>query len=184
MIDCKPLPIEGLFLCESNQIDDNRGSFSRLFCRNEMEVSSGGIHIKQINTSKNKQKGTIRGMHYQQPPYGEVKIVQCLSGRVFDVAVDVRLGSSTFMQYYAVELSGEDNKAIIIPKGFAHGFQTLQDNTQLLYFHSEFYVPNSDTGLNPFDEKIDINWPMPVSVISDKDKNASMLGDGFKGIKL
>tara|TARA_B110000858_G_C17733575_1_gene441347 strand:+ start:328 stop:873 length:546 start_codon:yes stop_codon:yes gene_type:complete len=175
-------PIEGLYLVELNSIEDSRGSFSRIFCSNELKNVMSNQNIVQINISKNNQKGLIRGIHYQKKPNAEVKLINCIKGKVYDVVVDLRINSKTFLQWCSYELSQDDNKMLIIPKGCAHGFQTLSENSNLLYFHSEFYSPDKEEGINYNDPVISIKWPLLISEVSKKDKEFKFLNNNFKGI--
>ncbi len=167
--------INGLYILDRRIYTDNRGSFSRILCQGEMKDLNLNSDIKQINLSKTIKSGTIRGMHYQEQPASEDKYIICIKGSVFDVALDVREDSSTHLKWDSVVLSSSDNKMIYIPKGVAHGFQSLEDESWLLYLHTENHTPQSEMGLNPLDPKLNIKWPKPVSVISDKDLNREKL---------
>ena len=135
-----------------------------------------------MNHSFTTSKGTIRGMHYQLPPFREIKMVRCIVGAVFDVIIDIRKGSKTFLQWMGVELTAANKKMLYIPEGFAHGFQTLTDNCELLYHHSEFYNPGAESGIRHDDPLINISWPTPLTVISDRDRTHVLLNESFKGI--
>ena len=135
-----------------------------------------------MNHSFTTHKGTIRGMHYQAAPYREIKMIRCIAGAVFDVIIDIRRDSPTFLRWFGVELSARNKKMLYIPEGFAHGFQSLADNTELLYHHSEFYTPGSEGGIRYDDEKAAIKWPLPLSVISERDANHPYIDKNFKGI--
>ncbi len=174
--------LEDVFILEPDYFTDERGGFARLYCQQELSKFYPGLEIKQINHSINRLAGTIRGMHFQYPPNDEIKFVKCTKGAVLDVVVDIRKGSKTFLKYLAVELTSNNNKMLCIPKGVAHGFQTLQDDTELLYLHSAFYTPNNEGGLNFGDSKLNIDWVLPVQNISERDLNFKMLEDSFKGI--
>ena len=174
--------IEGLYTIDLNPFKDDRGSFGRTFCENEFKSIGFNDRFVQINHSFNTQKGTLRGMHFQLPPYGETKLIRCIAGMAFDVAVDLRKNSLTFLQWEGVELSAENKRMILIPKGFAHGFITLEDNTELLYHHTEFYIPEADTGFNYNDSRVNINWPIPIEKISEKDRILPDIEDSFEGI--
>lgn len=175
-------PIEGLYLVELNSAEDSRGSFTRVFCSNELKNVMNNQNIVQINISKNNQKGLIRGIHYQKKPNAEVKLINCIKGKIYDVVVDLRISSKTFLQWRSYELSQDDNKMLIIPKGCAHGFQTLTENSNLLYFHSEFYSPDQEEGINYNDPIIKIKWPLPIREVSNRDKEFKFLNNNFKGI--
>lgn len=176
-------PLEGLYEVCKTTLSDTRGSFSRLFCEQDFEPIRAGLHFTQINLSETRQQGTVRGMHYQTPPNSEAKLIRCLRGRVFDVAVDVRAGSPTFMQWHATELSEDNDLAVFIPEGFAHGFQALTDDVQLLYLHTAPWAPSCEAGLRHDDPRMAIAWPLPVSMISDKDRGYPLIDEGFEGVR-
>lgn len=164
--------IDGLYIIDQELRTDERGYFSRNFCYDEILKATGiKFNIKQINQSLSKEKGILRGMHFQIEPKAETKIVQCLSGRIFDVAVDIRKESSTYGQWVATELSNENKKLFFIPKGFAHGFMTLTENCLMQYYLSEFYAPDCERGLRWDDPFLNIEWPMKPKLLSEKDKN-------------
>ncbi len=167
--------IEGLFCIETNSFFDTRGSFTRFYCAKEFEEMGISMPIAQMNSSMTIQKGAVRGMHYQQSPFAEIKLVRCIQGSCYDVAVDLRKDSATYLQYHSEVLSPENNKALYIPEGFAHGFQALEDTTCLIYMVSEFYTPNAEAGLNYADPKINIKWPLEITNISEKDANYPFL---------
>ena len=154
---------------------DNRGFFIKLFCKENFSKKLNNINIKKINYSFNKKKGTIRGLHYQDNPYSEQKILYCLKGKIFDVIVDIRKSSKNYLKYKKFTLEEKKNEVLIIPKGFAHGFQTLTNNCKILYFHSDLYKKKFEKGINPMDSKIRINWPIKKVIISKKDKNRKFL---------
>jgi dTDP-4-dehydrorhamnose 3,5-epimerase len=178
------LSISGLSIIHYNAFRDERGSFKRIFCVDSCKEILGDRKIIQINSSSNTDIGTVRGMHMQTAPAAELKIVQCVRGRVWDVAVDLRQGSSTFLYYNAVELSEDDDKAYVIPEGFAHGYQVLEAPSELLYFHTHGYAPDYGVTVNPIDPRINIHWPLPIQTLSKKDKNQSFLSDDFQGYQL
>ncbi len=163
-------------------IEDERGFFARTFCRREFEDHGLNPDLVQCNISFNHKKGTLRGMHYQAPPHAEAKLVRCTAGAVYDVIVDLRHKSPTFMQWHAEELSADNHRMIYIPEGFSHGFQTLIDNTEVIYHHSAYYSPEYERGLKFNDPALAIVWPLPVSAISAKDQNRSLLGNNLQGI--
>ena len=175
-------PLQGLYEINTNSLDDSRGRFSRLFCEQELSVIRSRLHFTQINLSDTKQKGTLRGLHFQHAPEAEAKLIRCLRGRVFDVAVDIRKGSSTFLQWHALELSESNNAAIFIPEGFAHGFQSLSDDVQLLYMHTAPWSQEHESGLRHDDPKIAIRWPLTITNISDRDANFSFVQADFAGV--
>src|SRR4051812_22242680 len=153
--------IAGIWIAESSVHQDDRGAFSRLFCANEEAAVVGNRKIVQINHSQTRAVGAVRGMHYQKPPHAEMKIVRCLRGRVLDVAVDLRKGSPTFLKWAAVELTPASRLAFIIPEGCAHGFQVLEENSELLYLHTAFYTPAVEGAVRYDDPAIGIDWPLP-----------------------
>ena len=163
--------IVGLYIIEAEPIKDNRGYFAKIF--DIKEFKKNGIDFKLVGANKsfNAKKGTLRGMHFQKAPKSEDKIVQCIKGAIFDVAVDMRPKSKTYGKWIAVELTEDNNKMFLIPKGFAHGFQTLADSCEVMYFMSEHYSPKHASGLRWDDPFLKIKWPLPVSVLSEKDKN-------------
>lgn len=163
--------IKGLYVIEQELKSDQRGYFSRNFCFEEFFKATGvEFNIKQINQSWNKKVGTLRGMHMQIPPKSEDKIIQCLYGKVFDVAVDLRKGSKTYGQWVGEELSADNKKMFLIPKGFAHGLLTLTENCLMQYFLSEFYSPEYEKGFSWNDPYINIKWPIEPKIMSEKDK--------------
>ena len=163
---------------------DHRGMFARLFCQNEMEQLGVRKPIRQINHSLTKKKGAVRGMHFQHPPKAEIKIVICLRGSVFDVLIDLRKDSDTFLNWHGEILSAQNRKMMVIPEGFAHGFQTLEADTELLYLHTEFFSPEHESGVRYDDPMINISWSLEITEISKKDQNYPLLSADFKGIQL
>lgn len=179
-----PLDIAGAAILESDRHGDQRGGFARWFCERELTEVLNGATIRQINHSTSSQRGTVRGMHFQHAPQAEKKIIRCLAGRIFDVVLDLRSGSTTFLQWRAVELSGEDDRALLIPEGCAHGFQTLTDQVQMLYLHTAFYAPELEGAVSYQDPLVQINWPLPVTVVSEKDRQHPNLPSIFLGVTL
>jgi dTDP-4-dehydrorhamnose 3,5-epimerase len=177
-------PITGLFVVESPMFGDARGRFSRVFCERERAPAIGGRTIRQANVSSTAELGTVRGMHYQHAPRSEMKIVRCIQGRVFDVAVDLRRGSPTFLRWHGVELSPESGLAFIIPEGCAHGFQVLESNSSLLYFHTEFYSPEHEGGVRHDDPRVGIAWPLRSANLSSRDASHPLLDESFLGVHL
>jgi len=173
---------QGLYLLEPTPYKDERGEFYRVFCEDELQEIFPNNNIKQINHSVNYKKGVFRGLHYQHTPDCEIKMVKCIKGKIVDIVVDIRRASPTFLQTFSVELSEENKKMIYIPKGFAHGFQTMEDDTQLLYLHSNLYTPNNEDALNIEDPLLNINLPLDIIEISKKDKEHKFIDDSFKGI--
>jgi dTDP-4-dehydrorhamnose 3,5-epimerase len=164
------LPLSGLALAHSTAHADSRGAFMRLFCEQSLSLLLNGKHIVQINHSCTGQVGAVRGMHYQKSPYAEMKLIRCLRGAVYDVAVDMRPASQTYLQHHAVEMRANDGQLFIIPEGFAHGFQALESDTELLYLHTAMYAPEAEDGLLHDDPLLAIKWPHPVTDISARDK--------------
>lgn len=162
--------IAGAYLIDIEPITDERGFFARSWCRQEFEKRGLNLGIAQCNISFNKKRGTLRGMHYQVEPYMETKIVRCTAGAIYDVIVDLRPESSMFRKWIAVELSAENRRMLYIPPGVAHGFQTLADDTEILYQISEFYHPDSSRGVRWDDPAFGIKWPSADRVISEKDR--------------
>lgn len=177
-------PIDGLKIVEHQLRGDNRGFLARLFCAEELATAGWNSPIAQINQTLTQKQGTVRGLHYQQPPNAEVKLVTCLHGAIWDVAVDFRAGSPTFLQWHAEELSAANHRALLIPEGFAHGFQTLCDDCELIYLHSRAYTPEAEAGLNPKDPMISIRWPLAITELSTRDAQHPMLNHQFKGVAL
>ncbi len=175
-------PLKDACVIELSPIFDDRGLFVRSFCKEELSACGLKKEIVQINQSITQKKGTFRGFHYQLNPYSETKIVRCISGSVFDIIIDIRQGSPTFMQSYGIELSEKNFKMIYIPEGFAHGFQTLTDNCILMYLHTEYYTASNEAGLNYKDSLLNIQLPLPLNQISDKDNNYKFLNSNFKGL--
>ncbi len=176
--------IDGLFTLETNFYSDERGSFSRIFCQDELKEILKEQIIKQVNHSITNTKGTVRGLHFQYAPNIETKIVKCIRGSILDVVVDIRKDSETFLEVFMVELNEENQKMIVIPKGFAHGFQTLEDNTELLYFHTSIYTPSNEGALSINDPLLKIHWPLDIINLSDRDKEHKYIDDNFKGIEI
>lgn len=176
-------PIQGLFIIEPFLFEDNRGWFFRSYCKNEFKKIGFDKEWVQMNDSFTKQKGTIRGLHFQYPPAAESKLVRCIKGSIFDVAVDLRQGSPTFFKWFGVELSEKNKKILFIPEGFAHGFQALTDDCEVLYNHSNFYSKENESALRYNEPRIGVRWPLPLSVISDRDANHPLLTNDFNGIK-
>lgn len=176
-------PLAGAYVIELEPLLDERGLFARAFCEREFAAIGFHKHIVQINHSVTMGKGAIRGMHYQLPPVCETKIVRCVHGEIFDVMVDLRAGSPTFLKWHGVELSKENMRIVFIPEGFIHGFQTLSNNAELIYHHSEFYSPEHEHGFRFDDPALAIKWPLPAGAISAKDQSYRLMDSSFKGIE-
>jgi dTDP-4-dehydrorhamnose 3,5-epimerase len=174
--------LPGSYLVELNPIGDDRGWFARTFCKNEFKKIGHDKEWVQMNHSFTSASGTVRGMHFQKSPHQEIKMVRCISGAIFDVIVDIRKDSPHFLKWFGAELSAANKKMIYIPEGFAHGFQTLTENCELIYHHTAFYEPLAEGGLNLIDPKINIKWPKEITVISKRDQSHELITDNFKGI--
>lgn len=164
-------PLAGSYVIEQEPKGDDRGFFARFFCRNEFGEHDLDTDIVQINNSLSRQKGTLRGMHYQLPPQAETKIVRCIRGRLWDVMLDLRSDSPTFGHWYGEDLTAENRKMLYIPKGFAHGFITLEGDTEILYLVTEFYAPDHERTVRWNDPKFGVEWPLAPVVLSDKDRD-------------
>jgi len=180
-INFEKLPLPGAFTIHPDQFEDDRGAFSRLFCAVEFEATGLKKPIVQINHSATARKGTVRGLHYQVFPACESKIIRCIKGRIFDVMVDLRVDSPNFMHWHAFELSENNRQMVLIPEGVAHGFQSLTDDVELIYLHTQLYSPQHERGLKFDDPSLDIQWPLPLACISPRDEKFPLLHD-FKGI--
>ncbi len=163
-------PLKGAYVVELEKREDERGFFARAFCVDEFAAHGLNTTVKQSNLSGSAQKGTTRGLHYQVSPMGEVKFIRCIKGAVFDVLVDMRPESSTYKQWFGLELSADNQKAIYIPEGFAHGHQTLEDDSQIMYLTSQVYSPEHERGVRWDDPAIHVQWPLTPTVVSDKDQ--------------
>ncbi|HUD10010.1 MAG TPA: dTDP-4-dehydrorhamnose 3,5-epimerase [Patescibacteria group bacterium] len=164
-------PLNGLKIIEPDQFEDNRGYFLKSFEKKVFSEQEIDFTIVQINHSFNLAKGTLRGMHFQVEPFAQAKLVFCQRGKAFDVAIDLRKDSATYKKWYGLELSQETKQILYIPKGFAHGFQTLEDNTEVIYFISNEYSKEHESGVKWNDPVFAVNWPLEPTVIADKDKN-------------
>ena len=170
-----PTPLAGACVIEPELLEDERGFFARSFCQNEFRAHGLNPVVAQCNVSFNRKRGTLRGLHYQAEPHADAKLVRCTRGAVWDVIVDVRKGSPTARKWHAVELTAENRRALYIPAGFAHGFQTLEDDTEILYQMSEFYHPDLARGLRWDDPKLGIGWPLPDPILSPRDRAYALL---------
>ena len=163
-------PLAGAVVIEPERYEDERGFFARTWCQEEFAAHGLSPHVVQCNISYNRHKGTLRGMHYQLPPFAEEKLVRVTQGRIYDVIVDLRPNSETFLHWFGVELSQENRFALYAPQGFAHGFETLADDTEVFYQMSEFYAPEYGRGLRWNDPLINITWPEPIEMIAERDR--------------
>lgn len=179
-----PSFIDGLYTIRPEPFTDSRGWFARTYCKEEFKQIGHTVDWVQINHSFTQKKGTVRGMHYQIPPFDEIKLIRCISGSVYDVAIDIRQKSKTFLKWFGVELSEENQRMIYIPAGFAHGFLSLTENCQLLYHHSAFYTPGHEGAIRFDDPIVNIKWPIEIMELSKKDSEHKILEKNFKGIEL
>ena len=178
------LPLAGLKLVERQRLGDARGFLSRLFCAEELGAAGWKQPIVQINHTHTARCGTVRGVHFQCPPHAEMKLVSCIRGEVWDVAIDVRAGSETLLHWHAERLSADNGRALLIPEGFAHGFQALTNDVELLYCHSAAYTATAEAGLNAKDPKLAIPWPLQITELSSRDARHPMLNEQFAGVAL
>lgn len=177
--------LDGLYILDRNILGDHRGYLERLFCQEELNTIFLEKKIVQINHTLTKKKGTIRGLHFQYPPYAEGKLISCLQGEIFDVAVDLRRNSPTFLHFHSEILSATNHRSLFIPEGFAHGFQTLTENCEMMYFHTESYQVDAEGGLNALDPYLAINWPLAVTEQSVRDQQHGMINHKtFQGLTL
>lgn len=175
-------PLAGSYVIGLEPFSDSRGWFARTYCKNEFQQIGHEKEWVQLNHSFTSLKGSVRGMHYQLAPYSEIKMVRCIAGAVYDVIIDLRKASPTFLQWFGMELSAENKKMLYIPEGFAHGFQALADNCELLYHHTEFYTPAAEAGIRYNDPAIHIQWPLALTEISERDAQHPLLDAHFKGV--
>jgi dTDP-4-dehydrorhamnose 3,5-epimerase len=179
-----PTSIADLVVAESKAFKDERGAFARLFCEQALSSVLGGRKILQINHSCTQVIGAVRGLHFQHAPHAEMKLVRCLKGKVWDVAVDLRPQSPSYKRWFAQELSPQNAHMMVIPEGFAHGFQVLEAGSELLYLHTAFYKPESEGGVRHHDPELGIAWPLPVTDISVRDSSYAYIDTRFRGIVL
>lgn len=179
--DTRPTPLAGLVVVQRQVREDARGFFSRLYCSQELAAAGFALPVAQINHTLTVRRGAVRGLHFQHPPHAEDKFVSCLRGEVFDVAVDLRRGSPTFLHWHAEVLSAANRKSLLIPQGFAHGFQALADDCELIYLHSQPYACAAEGALNVNDPALAIAWPMAITDISERDAQHARITSGFMG---
>lgn len=179
-----PTPLIGLMLVQRMAIEDHRGFLSRFYCVEEFADAGINKPIAQINHTLTRTKGAVRGLHFQHPPHAEIKLVSCLKGEVWDVAVDLRRESATFLQWHGEILSAANRKSLLIPEGFAHGFQALTEDCELIYLHTATYHPESEGALNVADQKLSIAWPLPIDDLSERDRKHTFIQSDFHGIAL
>jgi dTDP-4-dehydrorhamnose 3,5-epimerase len=176
--------LSGLYSVQATRLEDERGFLERLFCAEEFAAAGWRGPIAQVNHSYTRRRGAVRGLHFQHPPCAELKLVSCLRGEVFDVAVDLRRGSPTLLHWHAELLSAGNARALLIPRGFAHGFQALSQDCELLYLHSSPYAPQAEGALNVRDPRLAIAWPEPIAELSARDAGHPLLGSGYIGIEV
>lgn len=181
-LDIHMTPLPGLKIVVRKPLGDSRGYLERMFCLDELHDVLGERRVVQINHTLTQAKGTVRGMHFQYAPHAEMKFVSCLRGAVFDVAVDLRKDSPTFLRWHAELLSADNHKTFAIPEGFAHGFQTLTDDCEMLYLHTAAYAPGAEAGLNPQDTRLAIAWPLPIGEMSPRDALRAPIATDFEGV--
>jgi len=177
-----PTHLAGVFVIETTLRHDARGAFARLYCERELAAVITHRRIVQINHSRTHAMGAVRGLHYQRAPHAEMKLVRCLKGRVWDVAIDLRAGSPTFLQWHAEELAACDARMLVIPEGCAHGFQVLETDSELLYLHTAYYAPAAEAGLRWDDPRLGIAWPLAMTDLSERDRRHPLLTPDFAGI--
>lgn len=180
----RPTDIQGVLVVETTPFADHRGAFARFFCADELAPVLGKRRIVQINHSRTRRVGAVRGMHFQRPPHAEIKLVRCVRGRVFDVALDLRKGSPAFLRWHAEELDPVSARMLVIPEGCAHGFQVLEEESELLYLHTEYYRPESEAGCSPVDPALAIRWPLPVVDLSERDAAHPLVTSAYRGVPL
>ena len=184
MLTLSKLTLRDALLIKSKPLGDHRGCFARLFCQKELGEILGNKTIVQSNYSFSKVKGTIRGLHYQTAPAAEIKFVRCIQGSFFDVIVDLRYDSPTFLLWHGETLKAGDLKMVMVPEGFAHGLQTLEDDSAAMYLHTDYYTPEYEGGVRFNDPKINIKWPLSPAEVSEKDQNQQLIPNDYKGISL
>jgi dTDP-4-dehydrorhamnose 3,5-epimerase len=180
--DVTDTALPGLKLVQRQRLGDSRGFLSRLFCSEELAAAGFDLPIAQINHTFTARQGTVRGLHFQRPPHAEIKLVSCLRGEVWDVAVDLRPDSPTYLRWHAARLSADNRVAMLIPCGFAHGFQALTDDVELLYCHSAAHAAQAEAGLNPMDPRLAVAWPLPIAELSARDAGHTWITDDFQGV--
>jgi dTDP-4-dehydrorhamnose 3,5-epimerase len=173
-----------LKLVQRKAIEDHRGFLSRFYCVEEFAEAGINKPIAQVNHTLTRKKGAVRGLHFQCPPHAETKLVSCLRGEVWDVAVDLRSGSPTFLQWHGEILSAANRKSLLIPEGYAHGFQALTEDCELIYLHTAAYYPGAEGALNIADPRLSIAWPLPIGDLSERDRNHSLIDQNFQGLVL
>lgn len=175
--------VDSVVIIDTAKQIDKRGDFFRAYCQFELAPIIGERQILQINISQTYAVGAVRGLHYQRSPHAEMKLIRCIKGKVWDVAVDLRAGSPTYLKWHAEELMAENAKMMVIPEGCAHGFQVLEENSELLYLHTAFYTPEAEGGVRFNDPRLNIQWPLEITEVSDRDRLHPLIGPDFHGIQ-
>lgn len=177
-------PLIGLKLVQRKKIEDHRGYLSRFYCATEFTKAGISMPIVQINHTLTRIKGAVRGLHFQYPPHAETKLVSCLKGEIWDVAVDLRRDSPSFLQWHGEILTAANRKSLLIPEGYAHGFQALTEDCELVYLHTAAYNPEAEGALHMADPRINISWPLPANDLSERDRNHPFISQEYQGIVL
>ncbi len=180
--DVSEAGLPGVYVLQRKPHADERGWFERMYCTEDLAEVLGSRSVVQVNRSFTRTKATVRGLHYQVPPSAEAKVVSCLRGAIFDVAVDVRRGSPTFLHWHAELLSAENRRSLFVPEGFAHGFQAVEQDCEVLYFATAAYDPTAERGLHPLDPRVAIAWPLAIDQLSERDASHAALAPEFDGI--
>lgn len=176
--------LDGLTVVQRRVLEDTRGFLSRFYCADEFRCAGFDKPVAQINHTLTRCKGAVRGLHFQYPPHAEAKLVSCLKGEIYDVAVDLRRGSPTFLNWHGEILSAENRRSLLIPEGYAHGYQTLSADCELIYLHTASYHPEAEGALNVLDPALQIAWPMPVEQLSEQDRTRLFIDQCFQGVLL
>lgn len=182
--DITATALKGVLVIQRKPIGDSRGFLERIFCANELQPLMGERKVVQINHTLTARRGTVRGMHFQHPPHAEMKLVSCLRGEVFDVALDLRADSPTFLEWHAEVLSPANHKTLLIPEGCAHGFQALTDDCEMLYLHTVAFQRGAEAGLHPGDPRLGIQWPLEIAELSPRDAAHPMVARSFRGVRM
>jgi dTDP-4-dehydrorhamnose 3,5-epimerase len=177
-------PLAGLMVVARTRVEDSRGFLARLYSAEDFATTGVITSVAQINHTLTRRTGAVRGMHFQRPPYAETKLVSCIRGEIFDVAVDLRRHSRTFLQWHAEVLSAANQRSLLIPEGFAHGFQALTADCELVYVHTAPYAPQAEGAVSAADPRLGIAWPLEITEMSDRDRGHALLTETFEGIEL
>lgn len=180
--DVSETPLPGVYVLQRQPRADERGWLERMYCTTDLAGVLGSRAIVQVNRTLTRARASVRGMHYQVPPSAEAKLVSCLHGAIYDVALDLRRESPTLLQWHAEILDADNHRSLFIPEGFAHGFQTVADDCELLYFHTAAYDPTAERGVHPLDPRLGIAWPLTIEHVSERDSSFPLLGPEFDGI--